>query len=120
LFVDDEATMVEIARITLERLGYDVLTTTDPRAALALVTNAPQAFDVVLTDQVMPDLHGSDLARALRHTRPDLPIVILTGDSTAYSEEEARLEGFRFLSKPFSKEQLRTVLEGALIGREGP
>ena len=113
LFVDDEATLVEITRIMLERLGYRVSAHTDGQAALDHFAGAPEAFDLAITDHSMPGMTGFELARRLLALRPDLPVILCSGYGSAVSEEMARQAGIRLLAaKPLTKNGI-----GALIRR---
>ena len=113
LFVDDEATLVEITRIMLERLGYRVSAHTDGQAALDRLRSAPQDFDLVITDHTMPGMTGFELARHILALRPDLPIILCSGYGSAVSEEMARQAGIRLLAaKPLTRNGI-----GALIRR---
>jgi len=81
LFVDDETALAKLAHAMLTRLGYDTEVYTSSRAALAAFQAAPQRFDLVITDQTMPRMTGEALTLALRHIRPDIPIILCTGFS---------------------------------------
>ncbi len=113
LFVDDEATLVEITRIMLERLGYRVSAHTDGQEALDRLRSAPQDFDLVITDHTMPGMTGFELARQILALRPDLPVILCSGYGSAVSEEMARQAGIRLLAaKPLTRNGI-----GALIRR---
>ncbi len=115
LLVDDEETIVRIAQRGLERLGCRVTAFTSSTAALKAFLQAPFSFDAVLTDQTMPTLTGLELARQMRECRPDLPIILTTGYSTAPYEEQAKAAGIRaFLMKPISLEELGKTFRAAL------
>jgi len=79
LIVDDEPEIATTLRRSLTRYGYRVEAFTSARAALLGFETAPDRFDAVITDVVMPDIDGVDLARRLRVVRPALPILFLTG-----------------------------------------
>ena len=79
LYVDDEEQVAVLVKKMLEHLGYTVTTCTDSEDALSLFRSNPAAFDMVITDQIMPRLSGTDLARQMRSSREDLPIILLTG-----------------------------------------
>src|SRR5207248_7099491 len=81
LFVDDETALANLAQAMLTLLGYDIDVYTSSRAALAAFQAAPQRFDLVITDQTMPRMTGAALTLALRHIRPDIPIILCTGFS---------------------------------------
>jgi len=111
LFIDDEAPIVEMGTETLTRLGYRVTTRTSSVEALELFRFKPGAFDLVITDQTMPNMSGVDLARELLRIRPDIPIVLCTGFSRVVTLESARALGMRELAmKPIVGAELgRTV-----------
>lgn len=99
----------------LEGLGYDVVTETSSREALALFARQPERFDLVITDMTMPGMTGERLAKELRRIRLDIPIILCTGFSHHLNEEEAKARGISaFLMKPFMLRELaetvRTVL----------
>jgi signal transduction histidine kinase/CheY-like chemotaxis protein len=79
LLVDDEKSLVLLGEEMLATLGYEPVGFDDSRAALAAFRAKPERFDLVLTDEVMPDMTGTELAGALHRLRPDLPIVLMTG-----------------------------------------
>jgi PAS domain S-box-containing protein len=115
LFIDDEPALVSMGKEFLERLGYDVVTETSSREALALFIRQPDLFDLVITDMTMPGMTGARLAKELRRIRPAIPIILCTGLSHQLNEEEAKAIGIcAFLMKPFVLRELaetvRTVL----------
>ena len=115
LLVDDEPTVVEMTAQTLERLGYDVTTAGSGIDAWSRFTKDPYAFDLVLTDQTMPDLTGIDLAKRMLAVRKDLPIILFTGYSEAVSPEMAKKAGIiLFLTKPLVKREVAETIRRAL------
>jgi CheY-like chemotaxis protein len=116
LFIDDEQALVSMGKEFLESLGYDVVTETSSREALALFIRQPDGFDLVITDMTMPEMTGERLAKELRRIRLDIPIILCTGYSHHLNEEEAKAIGIgAFLMKPFGLRELaetvRTVLQ---------
>lgn len=93
LFVDDEDIVLRFGESTLNRLGYAITLFRDPTDALAAFQAAPQAFDLVITDQIMPNMTGYQLARAVRAMRPDIPIILFTGFSADVSDKEFQEAG---------------------------
>ena len=79
LFVDDEEMLARLGQVQLEELGYEVASYTSSVDALAVFRAAPDRFDVVITDQTMPEMTGEQLARELRQCRPDIPIIFMHG-----------------------------------------
>ena len=124
LFVDDEKFQTDLATQVLVRLGYTIVAKTSSPDALALFIEDPAAFDLVITDLSMPQLAGDALARKIHRLRPDLPIILSSGFSTAISDEAAREMGFSaYLKKPLVMRELsaaiREVLDGAKVQDAG-
>ena len=118
LFVDDETALANLAQAMLTRLGYDTEVYTSSRAALASFQAAPQRFDLVITDQTMPHMTGEALTLALRHIRPDIPIILCTGFSHTMTIEKAGLLGVdAFLMKPLVVHDLGLAIQRVLASR---
>jgi signal transduction histidine kinase len=81
LIVDDERPLVALAEEMLAELGYEPIGFSSSKAALQAFREAPQHFDIVLTDETMPEVIGTDLAHEIRLLRPDIPIVLMSGYS---------------------------------------
>ena len=118
LLVEDEPAVRELSRRVLERAGYAVIAPADPREALVLCESSATAVDALVTDVVMPDLSGPELARRALAARPDLPVVLLSG----YSQETADVEdlvrrGAVFASKPLGTRDFLGIVDRALRGR---
>jgi PAS domain S-box-containing protein len=86
LYVDDDEVMALMVQGLLQRLGYRVTVSPGAREAIETITDAPEAFDLVVTDFNMPKHSGLDVVRALAGIRPSLPVVISSG----YVSEELR------------------------------
>lgn len=115
LVVDDEPLVRNAHRRLLESLGYAVEVAADGEEALARFREAPESFDLVLTDQSMPRLEGVDLARALLELRPELPVILCTGYSDDVDETSARRLGLRsLLTKPIDRATMGATLRAAL------
>ncbi len=111
LLVDDEPLVVQTASATLKRLGYRVTTALGGPEALKIFLETPDRFDLVITDQVMPDLTGIDLAAKMLERRKDLPIILFTGYSEMASRETARAAGIKeFVMKPIVRKQLAEAI----------
>lgn len=100
LVVDDEPELLDIYRTVLEKTGYNVTTWNDSSKALSNFKEDPSFFDCVLTDYSMPRLSGKELAEQLLEIRPDLPIIIVTGQSETFGPNEAENMGLKYLYKP--------------------
>ncbi|HUD25681.1 MAG TPA: PAS domain S-box protein [Burkholderiaceae bacterium] len=115
LLVDDEAPLLAVTAEVLSRLGYEAVSFEDSHTALAAFEAAPGRFDVVLTDEVMPGLTGTGLARALRRHRPDLPIVLVSGYSGPILTQDALAAGVsELLTKPLQSRDIATTLARVL------
>ncbi|MFC2081271.1 ATP-binding protein [Bacteroidota bacterium] len=79
LFVDDEKEITYMGKRMLESLGYTVDIRTDGHLALSELRNDPQKYDLLVTDQAMPKILGTELVEAARRIRPDLKVIIITG-----------------------------------------
>ena len=111
LCVDDDEVMLLMVERLLQRQGYRVSCHSDPRQALAALREAPQSFDLLLSDFNMPQCSGLDLARAAAQVRADLPVVITSGYITEALSAEMRQAGVRgVINKERTFEEL-----GALI-----
>jgi PAS domain S-box-containing protein len=115
LLVDDETPLLAVTAEVLSRLGYDAVSFDDSHRALAAFEAAPGRFDVVVTDEVMPGLTGTGLARALRRRRPDLPIVLVSGYSGPILTQDALAAGVsELLTKPLQSRDIATTLARVL------
>src|SRR5207302_544005 len=110
--VDDEASIREIAKGTLEAYGYRVILAKEGTEAVALYTQLRQRVQVVLTDMMMPVMDGPTTIRTLHSLDPRLPIIAASG-FTAERKGDPDLPGVRaFLPKRYTAERLlRTVHE---------
>ncbi len=115
LFVDDEELVVQTGKKMLERRGYKVETQNDSLEALESFRADPTKFDLVITDQVMPNMTGDTLASNLMKLRPDIPIILSTGFSQNFSPEKAKSMGIKeYLLKPFNSRQLCEAIRRSL------
>ena len=115
LFVDDEETIVELTKIILAHLGYQVTVCTDSRQALKLYESNPEGFDLIITDMTMPHLSGSELAQQIKKLRPGQPIILCTGYSSYINAEVAAELGIKtFLLKPVARQELAVAVRNAL------
>ena len=120
LFVDDEVMLARLGQEMLELLGYDVVSRTSSIEALEVFRAMPQRFDVVVTDQTMPNMTGEHLARALRRIRPDIPIILCTGCSHTMTSEKAQAVGIdAFCMKPVVTRDLAVTIQQVLEQRSG-
>ncbi len=121
MIVDDEIPLVALAEELLATLGYEPVGFASSTAALQAFRADPQRFDVVLTDETMPELVGTDLAKSMRALRPDIPIVLMSGYSGLPLQERAREVGIReVLRKPLQSRDIADCLGRVLHSRLHP
>jgi PAS domain S-box-containing protein len=117
MIVDDEKPLVALAEEILAELGYEPIGFSSSKAALEAFRAAPQRFDIILTDETMPELVGTDLAREIALLRPDIPIVLMSGYSGAPLHERARAVGVReVLRKPMQSKDIAECF-GRILAR---
>jgi CheY-like chemotaxis protein len=95
LYLDDEESLVILAKRLLERMGYQVAGFNDSAQALAAFETAPKDFDLVLTDLSMPGMSGMEVSRRMLEIRPDIPVLLATGYVRNEDVEQARSIGIR-------------------------
>ena len=115
LLVDDEEALVRLGEELVAELGYEPVGYTSSRAALEAFRADPARFDVVLSDETMPELTGSELALAVRQLRGDLPVVLVSGLVTPALTQRAREAGVtEVLAKPLVARDIARALAAAL------
>ena len=115
LFVDDEEALVEMAEDILAELGYEVTSRMNGREALELLKSDPSRFDLVITDQTMPEMMGIDLAREIFSLRRNMPIIMCTGFSYLVDADKALAAGIKaFAMKPLTKREIARTIRNVL------
>jgi len=121
LVVDDEPLLVQLAVLQLADLGYAALAYTSSRTALQALFDAPARVDLVLTDENMPELSGSELVASIRARRLGVPVIMMSGNVTPALEERARGAGVcELLSKPLRDVSLAAALARCLRSQARP
>lgn len=113
LIVEDEEAVRELAAEFMKSAGYKVLTASDGKEALEVVKNSGP-IRVLVTDIVMPNMRGPELAKVLKASRKDLKIIYMSGYLEFNKGDEEFLEGSYFLQKPFSRNTLVSKVDEAL------
>ena len=109
LVVDDEQNLRKVLAAMLKREGYDVAVAENGVQALAELKK--NGADVVVTDQVMPQMGGLELLRAVLAEHADVPVIMITAHGTVDSAVEAiKLGAFDYITKPFEQEELKAVI----------
>jgi signal transduction histidine kinase/ActR/RegA family two-component response regulator len=115
MIVDDEPALVALAEETLAELGYEPVGFDSSIAALQAFRAEPKRFDLVLTDETMPDLTGTELAREIRQLRPEISIILMSGYSGAQLSERAQAAGvMEVLRKPLVRRDIAEPIARAL------
>ena len=119
LLVDDEAMVLSLERRILVRLGYKVSCAAGGSEALAQLRAEPGRFDLVITDQTMPQMSGLALMGIIQQENPGMPVIICSGYSHNLDHETARSAGAAcLLPKPFEIDQLSSAIAEALASRK--
>ena len=107
LVVEDETSILKLAQMILEGMGYRVLTASTPGAAVALAQKQAGDIHLLITDVVMPEMNGRELAETLQTPHPKLKVLFMSGYTANVIAHRGVLDaGVNFLQKPFSKLQL--------------
>lgn len=120
LVVDDNLAVLETVAEMLNESGYNAVPFSDPIAAVAAFADAPERFNLVLTDYDMPTMTGAGLARVVKATRPSVPVILLSALANAHKrrpDEPALFDAV--LAKPVALPMLCETLENALAGADG-
>ncbi len=115
LLVEDEKAILDMTKAVLERLGYTVLAAGTPDEALQLAGDRQVHIDLLMTDVVMPEMNGRDLAMKIRQSRPGAKCLFMSGYTANVITDRGILdEGLNFIGKPFSKRELSEKLRDIL------
>jgi PAS domain S-box-containing protein len=125
LVCEDEPAVLAVIERTLRRYGYTVLAAGHPARALEVADAYRGEIDALVTDIVMPDMLGTELAMRLKARRPGLKILLSSGYSAdALRDQASRPPESRFLAKPFQRtdllQSLRTLLDRSVAARTDP
>lgn len=112
LLAEDDAQVRNLVSALLTRRGYEVLTAENGVEALSLLENTPDCVQLLLTDVMMPLMDGITLAKSTHRLRPEIKIVIMSGQVEEHSLQSTVLHAF--LPKPFHPNALIETLESVL------
>jgi DNA-binding NtrC family response regulator len=110
LLVEDEAVIRFVLRHELEQRGFTVTEVEDGRSAIEQFTRDPGRWVGAFVDFLLPDAHGDELIEQFLEVRPDLSIVLMTGDCDVDTERMAEERHLTILRKPFPLERVRPLL----------
>jgi CheY-like chemotaxis protein len=115
LLLDDEPALTSVVQKMLRRLDYQVATSNSGGEAIRLVRESPAQFDLVITDLTMPEINGLEVARQIHAIRPELLVILVTGNSDALDAGSLRDAGIcDLLQKPVSLSALAEAVQRVL------
>jgi DNA-binding NtrC family response regulator len=119
--VEDEKTVLDLASRILRRKGYHVLPAENGRHAIDVIARYPHRIDMLVTDVVMPEMNGRDLADRINVMRPGVKILFMSGYSPeAVAQHGVLAQGAAFLEKPFSPDGLLRKVRDLLDATASP
>lgn len=118
LLIDDDSQLLEMSKGILRGLGYKVVASKSGRTALKIFAGAPESFDLIILDQMMPKMSGIEVSRKIKDTRGDIPIILCTGSDTGIPEDEMRQSGISEIArKPLMKHEIAATIRRVLEKR---
>ena len=114
LLVEDDDVVRRLVRLILANQGYTILDAATPVEALRLAEDSSQPIDILLSDVLMPEMRGPELAKRVHEVRPNLPVLFMSGYSDRSFLNARSLAGAEYIQKPFTPEELAVKLRGAL------
>ncbi len=119
LLVEDEEAILKMTTRMLQGLGYAVLAANSTEVAIRLAKARAAAIHLLMTDVVMPEMNGRDLAEHLMSFMPQLKCLLMSGYTADIISRQGKLDaGLHFIQKPFSKNELAAKVRAALAGKE--
>ncbi len=115
MLVEDEPAILAMITRMVERLGYNVLAASSPTEALSIAAQHSGKIHLLLTDVVMPEMNGRELAEQIRTLRPEIETLFMSGYTADIIAKQGVVdEGLAFIQKPFSKKELAAKLREIL------
>ena len=114
LIVDDQVSLADIEYDLLTSYGYECTKKYDSEEALNFFLSEPDSFDLIITDQTMPNLTGLELIDCIRENKIDIPIIIVTGYSEKIKDNKLDMENVTLLLKPVETKKLLANVAGVL------
>ena len=118
LLVDGTESVLKFLNMNLSRIGFKVTCQKSSFKALELFQNAPGEFDLVITDNAMPDLPGDDFISRIKKIRPDIPVILyIDSNENGFDDKAPYMAPDKILIKPVMKKELiETIIQ--LIGQK--
>jgi PAS domain S-box-containing protein len=115
LLVEDDRPILKLTQKLLNNLGYNVLTADTPKRAIKLAKEYKNKIHLLVTDVIMPEMNGLELANSIESLYPDLRRIFMSGyTANAIAHHGVLDEGVQFVQKPFSKKDLATIVRKVL------
>ncbi|EKD27567.1 MAG: multi-sensor hybrid histidine kinase [uncultured bacterium] len=119
MFVDDQPDICNVLEQLILKLGYNIRTFSSSMKALKEFVKSPDSFDVIITDQTMPELTGMELSRKIRDIKNDIKIILTTGFNEKVNVEELVDYGInRLIMKPIQLKDLREAIESVMLQKK--
>ena len=113
--MEDEPSILKVGKTMLERLGYHVLAASNPGDALRLARTRKDRIDLLITDVIMPEMNGRELAEKMLVLFPGLKVLFMSGYTADVIARRGILEeGVHFIQKPFSYREVAKKVRGAM------
>ncbi len=117
MLVEDEPALLKLTQMILEKKGYTVLSADSPLEAMALAKGHEGAVHLLITDVVMPQMNGLELAGQLTALFPDMKILFMSGYTADIIARHGKLDkGMFFIQKPFTMGEMDKKVREALMG----
>ncbi len=121
MLVDDEGLVLGVMEKNLKRLGYRVTAECDPKVALAKYRKAPEAYDLVISDYMMPGMNGLELSGQMRALKPQQRVILMTGYSPEVTGKIAEELGVSLLvDKPINIGEFSRQIRDVLASGDAP
>ncbi|MBD1401462.1 response regulator [Pelovirga terrestris] len=117
LLVEDDQAILELAKTMLENHHYQVLPVSSPSEAIRLAQSKEDSIDLMVTDVVMPEMNGRDLAGIIKALQPDMKVLFMSGYAANVIAHHGVLdEGVHFIQKPFSVAEFAVKVQDTIKG----
>ena len=113
MIVDDERAVADYGKLVLEKQGYQVSCFTDSLEAFEIFKNAPDEYDLIISDMMMPHMSGEKLSRQIHSLRKDIPIIICSGYVGEEDDSTDRRISALYLKKPYTMSEMAEAVRGA-------
>jgi PAS domain S-box-containing protein len=116
LLTEDSKMVRELSREILQTLGYKIIEASNGEEALEICKSSPDPIDLILSDIIMKEMTGHELAEQAVQLRPGIKVVLMSGYADEITRDHIVKTGFQFIAKPFTSRDLATKIREALDG----